>query len=129
GAPVAVLFLDLDDFKVVNDGFGHETGDRLLIQVAERLRAAVRDHDLVARFGGDEFTVLCDGIGDAERALAAAAHIRRALGAPCSTPRSWRSTTSRRSTSRAAAWSASRRSRAGTRRRRTSSSRWPRRPA
>jgi diguanylate cyclase (GGDEF)-like protein len=82
GAPIAVLFLDLDDFKVVNDGFGHATGDRLLMQVAERLRAAVRDHDLVARLGGDEFTVLCDGVGDSQRALAAAAHIRRALEAP-----------------------------------------------
>jgi len=82
GTRVAVLFLDLDDFKVVNDGFGHETGDRLLIEVADRLRAAVREGDMVARLGGDEFTVLCEGIADAERALAAAGHIRDALAAP-----------------------------------------------
>jgi diguanylate cyclase (GGDEF)-like protein len=82
GAAVAVLFLDLDDFKDINDGFGHETGDRLLIEVAERLRGAVRDSDVVARLGGDEFTVLCEGIGDPERALAAAAHLRVALSAP-----------------------------------------------
>jgi diguanylate cyclase (GGDEF)-like protein len=64
GDGVAVLFLDLDDFKVVNDGFGHEAGDRLLIQVAQRLKAAVREHDLVARLGGDEFTILCRGTND-----------------------------------------------------------------
>jgi diguanylate cyclase (GGDEF)-like protein len=80
--PIAVLFLDLDDFKVVNDGFGHEAGDLLLIAVAERLRGAVRDSDMVARLGGDEFTVLCEGVADAERARAAAGHIREALNGP-----------------------------------------------
>ncbi len=80
--PIAVLFLDLDDFKVVNDGFGHEAGDRLLIAVADRLRSAVRDTDMVARLGGDEFTVLCEGVADGERAQAAAGHIRHALSAP-----------------------------------------------
>jgi diguanylate cyclase (GGDEF)-like protein len=82
GAPVSVLFLDLDDFKIVNDGFGHETGDRLLIEVARRLRGAVRDGDLVARLGGDEFTVLCERMGDEASARATAAHIRAALEAP-----------------------------------------------
>jgi diguanylate cyclase (GGDEF)-like protein len=80
--PIAVLFLDLDDFKVVNDGFGHEAGDLLLIEVADRLRSAVRDTDMVARLGGDEFTVLCDGVADGDRARAAAGHIRQALSAP-----------------------------------------------
>lgn len=62
GAEMAVLFIDLDHFKVINDSLGHAFGDRVLVAVARRLRHIVRGKDVVARFGGDEFVVLSDGI-------------------------------------------------------------------
>jgi diguanylate cyclase (GGDEF)-like protein len=80
---IALLFVDLDDFKVVNDTLGHQAGDELLVQVAARLTAAVRPSDTVARFGGDEFAVLLDGLVSAASARRTAERILAALRAPC----------------------------------------------
>ncbi|MGA9746301.1 MAG: PAS domain S-box protein [Nocardioides sp.] len=78
---LAVIFLDLDHFKLVNDSRGHEAGDRLLVDAATRLIAAVRDTDTVARLGGDEFAVVCERSTPEEVELVAE-RIQRALTAP-----------------------------------------------
>ena len=77
----ALLYCDLDRFKPVNDALGHTAGDAVLRQAADRLRATVRVGDLVARIGGDEFVVLCDG-ATAEQAVDLAARIRAAFAPP-----------------------------------------------
>jgi len=78
----AVLFLDLDRFKVVNDSLGHDFGDRLLVEAADRLRALVRPSDTVSRFGGDEFMVLCDDIATEADAIVVAERIAGSLAEP-----------------------------------------------
>ena len=75
----AVMFLDLDRFKWVNDSLGHSAGDRMLVAVAGRLASTVRPGDTVARLGGDEFVVLCEGLIDANEADAIATRLRQAL--------------------------------------------------
>ncbi|MEY2450971.1 MAG: hypothetical protein QOD92_545 [Acidimicrobiaceae bacterium] len=79
--PVAVMLLDLDGLKAINDGLGHSAGDALLVGVAERLSSALRPSDTVARFGGDEFTILVEGAGETE-AAAAAERLLRVLATP-----------------------------------------------
>jgi diguanylate cyclase (GGDEF)-like protein len=78
----AVLFIDLDDFKVVNDTLGHAAGDALLQAVTERLAGSIREGDLVARLGGDEFAILTSDAPDLKRALAMAERLTRELRAP-----------------------------------------------
>ena len=79
---VAALFLDLDDFKTVNDGLGHAAGDELLAAVAMRIQSVVRDGDLAARLGGDEFGVLLVDIPDADHATLIANRLLMAFDAP-----------------------------------------------
>ena len=79
----AVIFLDLDGFKPINDRFGHAAGDEALVAVADRIRSSVRSGDAVGRFGGDEFIVVCAGVTSAEQALSVASFIgARAFGEP-----------------------------------------------
>lgn len=80
--PVTVLFCDLDRFKVVNDSLGHSIGDELLQEAATRLAKTIRDEDFVARFGGDEFVVVCHDVEDRAGALRIAERITRAMARP-----------------------------------------------
>jgi diguanylate cyclase (GGDEF)-like protein/PAS domain S-box-containing protein len=80
-AAVGVLFLDLDDFKAINDSHGHQVGDEFLRRVAERIAGSLRAGDTAARIGGDEFVVVCESLPDPAEAGLVAERIRQALGA------------------------------------------------
>jgi len=86
GDGLAVLYLDLDGFKAINDRGGHDAGDRLLREVAQRLQQDLRKGDLVARVGGDEFVVLLPGCQDAEAARAVADGLRACLSPSFTSP-------------------------------------------
>ena len=80
--PFAVLFVDLNRFKTINDQYGHETGDAVLAEIARRLVASVREDDMAARFGGDEFVVLLDNVANRVDAMSARDKLERVLAAP-----------------------------------------------
>ena len=81
---VAVLFVDVDRFKAVNDRLGHQAGDQLLVEIARRIRLTIPPEDTLARISGDEFAVLCEQIGDESEALGAAGRLKAAVEAPLS---------------------------------------------
>ncbi|MBK4734590.1 EAL domain-containing protein [Noviherbaspirillum sp. DKR-6] len=83
GNSLALLFLDMDRFKTINDTLGHDVGDELLIQVARRISGSVRESDVVARLGGDEFVVLMEDLPDFPDAAAVARKIVQANSTPC----------------------------------------------
>lgn len=79
---VAVLLLDLDNFKLINDSLGHAAGDHLLVQISQRLTDHLRGTDIAARFGGDEFALVCEDLCDDEESVRIAARINAALSPP-----------------------------------------------
>jgi diguanylate cyclase (GGDEF)-like protein/PAS domain S-box-containing protein len=84
GASLALLYLDVDHFKQINDTFGHAAGDEVLKEFGQRLRMAIRSTDTVARLGGDEFTVILDGVGNQMEAAGVAHKILEAIAQPFS---------------------------------------------
>jgi diguanylate cyclase (GGDEF)-like protein/PAS domain S-box-containing protein len=78
----AVMFIDLDRFKMINDSLGHRAGDEFLVQVSQRIRAHVRDNDTVARLGGDEFAVLVDGIDEPQQSMTLAERLQEVVRQP-----------------------------------------------
>ncbi len=80
--PFAILFIDLNDFKHINDSFGHDVGDKVLQEIAQRMLTGLRSRDLVARYAGDEFVVMLDAVNNRQDAESARANIEQLLHAP-----------------------------------------------
>jgi diguanylate cyclase (GGDEF)-like protein len=80
--PFAILFVDLNDFKHINDRFGHDVGDKVLQEMAQRMRSGLRSRDLVGRYAGDEFVVMLDAVHSRDDAESARANLEEMLGAP-----------------------------------------------
>ena len=91
GQPVALLYLDLDRFKPVNDELGHQVGDAVLVEIADRIHTVIRDTDTAARIGGDEFAVLVEGIEDPVMLRLVADRLIDAIAEPMSVRRATRS--------------------------------------
>jgi diguanylate cyclase (GGDEF)-like protein/PAS domain S-box-containing protein len=83
GKPFALLYIDIDEFKAINDSLGHHVGDEMLKTVARRIRACVKDSDLVARLGGDEFAVIMTDVGNATEVEAFVTPLYEAIRSPC----------------------------------------------
>ncbi|MGV8874760.1 MAG: EAL domain-containing protein [Rhodococcus sp. (in: high G+C Gram-positive bacteria)] len=81
---VALLLLDIDDFKIINDSLGHDAGDRALVKFVDRLASAIREADTVARLGGDEFLIVCEGVDSVAHAEELARHITSSIAVPFS---------------------------------------------
>jgi diguanylate cyclase (GGDEF)-like protein len=80
--PFAILFIDLNGFKNINDSFGHDVGDKVLQEIAQRMLTGLRSRDLVARYAGDEFVVMLDAVNNRQDAESARSNIEQLLGAP-----------------------------------------------
>jgi diguanylate cyclase (GGDEF)-like protein len=81
-SPFAVLFMDLDGFKAINDHYGHDAGDQVLVQVGSRIRTAIREMDTPGRYGGDEFVVLCERVNNSDEATEIAERICKSIEEP-----------------------------------------------